>query len=51
VTRAGLLAILTERHAGDRLLELAASLPDRQRYQNLRELTQALKLEPEEHGG
>jgi hypothetical protein len=51
VTRGRLLEILTERNAGDRLLELAASLPDGQHYQNLRELAQALKLEPDERGG
>jgi hypothetical protein len=51
VTRGLLLEILTERHAGDRLLELVASLPEGQRYQNLRELAGALKLEPEERGG
>ena len=38
------------RHAGDRLLELAGSLPEGQRYANLRELLRALGLEPEEHG-
>jgi hypothetical protein len=50
VTRGRLLEILTERNAGDRLLELAASLPEGQRYQSLRELAQALGLEPEERG-
>jgi hypothetical protein len=49
VTRGRLLEILTERHAGDRLLELAASLPEGQRYQSLRELARALGLEPEEN--
>ncbi len=51
LTRGRLLEILTERHAGDRLIELAASLPEGQRYTSLRELARALKLEPEERGG
>jgi hypothetical protein len=51
VSRDRLLEILTERNAGDGLLELAASLPERQRYGSLRELLQALGLEPEERGG
>ena len=51
VTRGRLTEILTERGAGDRLLELAASLPEGQRYQSLRELARALNLEPEERGG
>ena len=51
VTRERLQEILTERHAGDRLVELAASLPEGQRYASLRELAQALKLEPEERRG
>jgi Protein of unknown function (DUF2795) len=51
VTRERLLEILTERGAGDRLLELVSSLPGRQRYQSLRELAGALGLEPEEHRG
>jgi hypothetical protein len=51
VSRERLLEILTERNAGDRLLELAASLPDGQRYSSLRELLRALDLEPEERGG
>jgi hypothetical protein len=51
VTRGRLLEILTERNAGDRLLGLAASLPDGQSYQNLRELSLALKLEPNQRGG
>jgi hypothetical protein len=51
LTRGRLLEILTERNAGDRLLELAASLPEGQRYQSLRELAGALGLEPEERGG
>jgi hypothetical protein len=50
VTRGRLLEILTEREAGDRLLELAASLPQGQRYQSLYELVRALDLEPEERG-
>jgi hypothetical protein len=50
VTRGRLLEILTERNAGDRLLELAASLPEGQRYENLRELVRALDLEPGERG-
>jgi Protein of unknown function (DUF2795) len=51
VSRERLLEILTERNAGDRLLELAASLPEGQRYSSLRELLRALDLEPEERGG
>jgi len=51
VSRERLLEILTERDAGDRLLELAASLPEGQRYSSLRELLRALDLEPEERGG
>jgi hypothetical protein len=51
VSRDRLLEILTERNAGDGLLELAASLPERQRYESLRELLLALGLEPEERGG
>ena len=51
VSRDRLLEILTERNAGDGLLELAASLPERQRYESLRELLLALDLEPEERGG
>ena len=50
VTRGRLLEILTERHAGDRLLKLAASLPEGQHYQSLHELVRALDLEPEERG-
>jgi hypothetical protein len=49
--RGRLLEILTERQAGDRLSELAASLPEGQHYQSLRELLRALGLEPEERGG
>jgi hypothetical protein len=51
VSRDRLLEILTERNAGDGLLALAASLPERQRYESLRELLMALGLEPEERGG
>jgi hypothetical protein len=51
VSRDRLLEILTERNAGDGLLELAASLPERQRHESLRELLLALGLEPEERGG
>ena len=51
VDRERLLEILTERAAGDGLLELAASLPEGQRYESLRELLHALDLEPEERGG
>ena len=51
VSRDRLLEILTERNAGDGLLELAASLPARQRYESLRELLLALGLEPGERGG
>jgi hypothetical protein len=51
VSRERLLEILTERDAGDRLLGLAASLPDGQRYASLRELLRALGLEPEDRGG
>jgi uncharacterized protein DUF2795 len=51
VTRARLLEILTERRAGDRLLDLAATLPEGQRYESLGELARALGLEPEQRGG
>ena len=51
MSRDRLLEILTERNAGDGLLELAASLPARQRYESLRELLLALGLEPGERGG
>jgi hypothetical protein len=50
VTRRRLLEVLTERHAGDRLLDRAASLPEGQRYESLRDLLLALGLEPEERG-
>ena len=50
VTRGRLLEILGERGAGDRLVELAASLPEGRRYQSLHELLHALGLEPEERG-
>ena len=46
-----LLEILTERNAGDRLVELAGTLPKGQRYASLSELLRALDLEPEERGG
>ena len=48
--RERLLQILAERQAGDRLPELAASLPEGERYQSLRELLLALGLAPEERG-
>jgi hypothetical protein len=48
-TRGRLLEILTEHNAGDRLLELAASLPAGRRYQSLHEVLHALGLEPEQH--
>ncbi len=51
LTRARLQEILTERHAGDRLLELSASLPEGRHYTSLRELAQALDLEPDDRGG
>jgi hypothetical protein len=51
VDRDKLLEILTERNAGDGLLELTGSLPKGQRYESLRELLRALDLEPEERGG
>jgi len=51
VTGGRLLEILTERNAGDGLLELVAALPEGRRYRNLRELLRALELEPEERGG
>ena len=51
VSRERLLEILTERNAGDGLLELAASLPEGRHYGSLRELLRALDLEPEERGG
>jgi hypothetical protein len=47
-TRESLLEILTERNAGDRLLERLTSLPEGQRYASLLDLTRALGL-PEEH--
>jgi hypothetical protein len=50
VTRERLVEILTERGAGDRLLELAGSLPDGQRYESLHELAPALGLRPEDRG-
>jgi hypothetical protein len=49
-TRDRLLEILTERNAGDRLLELVTSLPEGAHYASLRELTRALGLEPEARG-
>jgi hypothetical protein len=51
VSRERLVEILTERDAGDRLLERVASLPQGQRYANLRDLLRALGLEPGERGG
>ena len=51
MSRERLLEILTERDAGDRLIERAASLPEGQRYANLRDLLRALDLEPGERGG
>jgi hypothetical protein len=48
VTRERLAEILAERGAGDRLLGLADSLPDGQRYDSLRELALALGLRPED---
>jgi len=51
LTGGRLLEILAERNAGDRLTELAGSLPEGQRYRSLRELLQALGLEPEERRG
>jgi Protein of unknown function (DUF2795) len=50
VTRARLLEILAERYAGDRLVELVATLPEGQRYGSLGELARALGLEPDERG-
>ena len=50
VTRDQLLQILTERNAGDRLLEVAATLSRGQRYHSLGELARALGLEPEQRG-
>jgi hypothetical protein len=47
-TRESLLEILTERNAGDRLLERLTSLSEGQRYASLLDLTRALGL-PEEH--
>jgi hypothetical protein len=49
-TRERLQELLTERNAGDRLLELLTSLPEGRRYASLGELTRALGLEPEERG-
>ena len=51
VSREGLLEILTDRNAGDRLLELAASLPEGRRYESLHELLRAFGLEPEDRPG
>ena len=51
MTRERLQEILAERNAGDRLVELAASLPERARYASLRELAEALNVEPEERRG
>lgn len=51
VNRERLLGILGERHAGDRLLEMAAALPGGQQYESLGELARALGLEPEQRGG
>jgi hypothetical protein len=51
VSRKRLLEILTERNAGDQLLERAASLPAGHRYESLSEVLHALDLEPEERGG
>jgi hypothetical protein len=51
VSRKRLLEILTERNAGDRLLERAASLPAGHPYESLSEVLHALDLEPEERGG
>jgi hypothetical protein len=50
-TRERLVEILTERNAGDKLLELVTSLPEGQRYASLLELIQALGLGPEQRGG
>ena len=46
-TREQLLQILTERHAGDNLLEVTSALPRGQRYHSVGELARALGLEPE----
>jgi len=51
VSRERLLEILAERDAGDGLLERAASLPEGQHYESLRDLLRALDLEPEERSG
>ena len=48
LTRHRLVEILTERNAGDRLVELAGSLPAGHSYRNLGELARALDLEPDE---
>jgi hypothetical protein len=48
VTSERLVEILTERVAGDRILELAASLPEGQRYDSLHDLARALGLHPED---
>ena len=50
VTRERLQEILAERNAGDRLLEVAATLSRGQRYHSLGELARALGLEPEQRG-
>lgn len=51
VTRGRLVKILTDSDAGDRLVEMVASLPEGQRYESLAELVRALGLGPEERGG
>jgi hypothetical protein len=50
LTRERLLQLLTERNAGDRLLQVATALPHGQRYRSLGELARALGLEPEQRG-
>ena len=51
LSRRRLVEILTERNAGDRLVELASSLPAGHTYRSLAELARALDLEPEERRG
>ena len=51
VTRERLSEILTEDAAGDRLLALAASLPEGERYESLHDLVRALGLHPEQPTG
>jgi hypothetical protein len=51
VTRSHLLAVLDSQEAGQRLLDLAASLPDGASFASLRELLRGLGLPMEERPG